>query len=164
MVLQTRLPGLLGVSTLVLALTILGGCGGDQPAGRVGETIIAGDYQVTVSKIENPAERPDRFTNPKPAHHFVKFDVKVTNTGSQHLPVWASHFSMQATSAKDSLVYAPRSDISGDTILKQASLSPGQSIERVMYFDVDPNLTPAQLVFSPGVVGWRTRVTVNLGS
>jgi hypothetical protein len=133
--------------------------GADQASGQVGETITAGDYQVTVKSMENPAERPDRFTNPKIGNRFVKFEVTVANNGAQHLPVFGSHFTLRDTGGIDN---PPRTDISGDRILKQASLGPGQRTEAVLYFEMAASERPAQLVFAPGVVGWRTRVSVNL--
>ena len=148
------------LASVVLALSVLTGCGGaDQPVGRVAEAIVAGDYQVTVTKMENPAERPDRFTSPKIGNRFVKFEVTVANTGLQHLPVFASHFTLKDSGGIDN---PPRVDISGDKIIKQTSLGPGQRTEGVIYFEMAANQTPTQLVFAPGVVGWRTRVTVNL--
>ena len=141
-------------------LALLTACSqSDQPTGRVGEPITAGDYQLTVISMENPAERPDRFTSPKPGNRFVKFDITVTNVGRQHLPVFASHFSLRDSGGIDNPV---RSDISGDRILKQTSVAPGQKADGTLYFEMAANQSPSELVFSPAVVGWRTRISVDL--
>ncbi len=109
--------GFIAVLALVAACSL-----SDQPKGRLGESITAGDYQLTVTSMENPAERPDRFTNPKPGDRFVKLEVTVTNLGQQHLPVFASHFTLRDTGGIDNAV---RTDVSGDRILRQTSVSPG---------------------------------------
>lgn len=141
-------------------IAFLAACSGaDQPTARLGEPITAGDYQLTVSSMENPAERPDRFTNPKIGNRFVKFELTVANLGSQHLPVFASHFTMRDTGGIDN---PARTDISGERILKQTSLAPGQRTQAILYFEMAANQSPGQLVFAPAVVGWRTRITVAL--
>lgn len=143
-------------------LAVLMACSAsDQPTGRLGESIVAGDYQLAVTSMENPAERPDRFTSPKPGNRFVKFEVTATNRGQKHLPVFASHFAMRDTGGIDNPV---RTDLSGDRILKQTSLAPGQKTDGILYFEMAANQSPAELVFSPAVVGWRTRITVDLQS
>lgn len=142
----------------LLVLGALAACSGaDQPVGRVGETLAAGDYQVTVTKLENPAERPDRFTNPKIGSRFVKAELTIVNTGAQHLPAFATHFTLKDSGGIDN---PPRMDVSGDKIIKTTSLAPGQRVEGSIYFEMAANESPVELVFAPAVVGWRTRVTV----
>src|SRR5579864_9428234 len=61
--------------TFLLALAALGGgsCSpADQPTGKVGEPIQAGDYELTVTNLDAHASSPDRFTNPKPGNVLVK--------------------------------------------------------------------------------------------
>jgi hypothetical protein len=127
--------------------------------GHVGETLTAGDYQLLVSNMENPAQPPDRFTNPKPGNRFVKFDFTVTNIGNQHLPVWANYFTMRDTGGID---YKPREGITSENVLKQTSLAPGQHVQASLYFEMAANQSPTELVFEPQVVGWRIRITVDL--
>jgi hypothetical protein len=55
-----------------------------------------------------------------------------------------------------------RSDISSDRVLRTATLSPGQKLDTSLYFEMPANLDTSQLVFAPVVVGWRTRIEVNL--
>ncbi|MBM2810739.1 MAG: hypothetical protein HW416_1498 [Chloroflexi bacterium] len=86
---------------LVTAFLISACSGADQVRGRIGENIAAGDYHVTVNSMENPGPAPDRFTNPKPGNRFVKFDVTVSNSGQQHLPVASSHFTMRDSGGID---------------------------------------------------------------
>lgn len=144
----------------VLAAPLAGcGFGRDQVSGRLGETLTAGDYQLTVTAMENPAERPDRFTNPKIGNRFVKFDLTVANVGQQHLPVAAAYFTLRDSGGIDN---PPRTDISSERVLRMTSLAPGQRIETSLYFEMAANLSPTQLIFAPGVVGWRTRIEVNL--
>jgi hypothetical protein len=135
------------------------GFGADQPTGRVGETIAAGDYQLTVTNVENPAERPDRFTNPKPGNKFVKLHVRINNGGQLYLPVAANYFTLKDSAGIDNtaLPNAP-----SDGALRPQSIGPGQSVEADMYFEMAANLSPTQLVLAPQVVGWRTRITVTL--
>jgi len=144
---------------VLLATAIFTGCGNDQATGHVGETVAAGDYQLLVTNMDNPAQPPDRFTNPKPGNRFVKFDFTVTNLGNQHLPVAASYFTLRDTANID---YPPREGITSDTVLKQTSLSPGQRVQASLYFEMAANQSPAQLIFAPGVLGWRTRITIDL--
>ncbi len=139
----------------------LGGCGfgKDQVTGNIGETLTAGDYQLLVSGVENPAERPDRFTNPKIGNRFVKVALTVTNVGNQYLPVAASHFTLQDSGGIDNPAMP---GVPSDTGLRATSLAPGQKLDTQLYFEMAANLQPVQLVFAPQVVGWRTRITVNL--
>ncbi len=141
-------------------LITFGGCGGaDQVTGPLGVPLAAGDYQLTASNMENPAAPPDRFTNPKPGNRFVKFDVMVSNLGSQHLPVQAAYFTMRDTGGIDNPAMR---GVPTDTGLRETSLAPGQTLSTVLYFEMAANQSPAQLIFAPGVVGWRTRITVQL--
>jgi hypothetical protein len=153
-------------AALMLACVALAGCGfgRDQVTGRIGETLTAGDYQLTVTSMENPAERPDRFTNPKVGSRFVKFDITMKNVGQQHLPVAAAHFTLRATSpdGRETVDNPATPGIPTDRGLRMTSLSPGQTLDTVLYFEMPANLNPSQLVFAPSVVGWRTRIEVNL--
>ena len=135
------------------------GFGADQPTGRLGETLTAGDYQVIATGLENPADRPDRFTNPKAGNRFVKLHVTVTNTGSQHLPVASNYFSLKDSGGTDNPAMA---GVPSDTGLKATSVGPGQHLDTDLYFEMAGNVSPTQLIFAPIVVGWRTRVTFNL--
>lgn len=153
-----RSAGAIGLALILFAAC---GFGSDQVSGRIGQPVAAGDYELTVTKMENPAERPDRFTNPKPGNRFVKFEVTVGNVGSQHLPVAAGHFTLRDTGGIDNPAMP---GIPSDTGLRQDSLSPGRRIQTVMFFEMAANQQPAQLVFAPAVVGWRTRIAVDLGS
>jgi hypothetical protein len=146
-------------AALLLLVVTACGFGSDQVTGRIGQTISAGDYQLTVSHMDNPAERPDRFTNPKPGNRFVRFDVVVADQGSQHLPVAAGHFTLQDSGGIDNPAMP---GIPTDTGLRQTSLAPGQTLQTVLFFEMAANLQPTQLVFAPAVVGWRTRITVDL--
>jgi len=134
-------------------------CGADQVTGRIGETLVAGDYELTVQTMENPAAPPDRFTNPKPGNRFVKFDFAMANRGNQHLPVAPGYFVMKDTGGIDN---TPREGISSDGVLRPTSLAPGQRLQSSLYFEMAANQSPSELVFAPGVVGWRTKITVIL--
>jgi len=144
------------------ALVMFASCGGaDQVSGPLGSTITAGDYQLTVANMEDHAQPPDRFTNPKPGNRFVKFDLTVNNQGNQHLPVQAAHFTLRDTGGID---YPPMRGVPTDTGLRETSLAPGQHVTTILYFEMSgaANQRPAQLIFAPAVVGWRTRITVEL--
>jgi hypothetical protein len=160
--------GWLGALLLAgMATVLLSACRPVEGTGRVGDTIKAGDYQVTVASMANPADPPDRFTNPKVGNRFVKFDLKVSNLGDQHLPVAASYFTLRDSGGVDNPAMR---GIPTDTGLREASLPPVQKdsspreLTTVLYFEMASNLQPAQLIFAPQVVGWNTRVTVNLGT
>jgi hypothetical protein len=144
---------------LVTAFLISACSGADQVRGRVGDNIVAGDYHVTVNSMENPGPAPDRFTNPKPGNRFVKFDVTVSNSGQQHLPVASSHFTMRDSGSIDN---SAMFGIPTDGGLRVLSLSPGQEARTTIYFEMAANQHPTELVFSPAVVGWRTRISVDL--
>lgn len=150
---------------IVLALTgaailAISGCSSaDQVSGGIGAPITAGDYQLTVTSMDNPAERPDRFTNPKPGNRFVKFDLSVANLGQQHLPVSAGHFTLRDSGGIDNPALP---GIPSEGGLRQTSVAPGQRTQAVLYFEMAANQQPTELVFAPAVVGWRTRVTVTL--
>jgi hypothetical protein len=145
------------LASMVLAAAC--GFGADQPTGRVNDTLTAGDYQLTAT-LENPAERPDRFTNPKAGNRFVKVHVRVVNTGPNHLPVASNYFTLRDSGGIDNPAL---SGGSSDWALRPTSLAPGQNIEADLYFEMAANLSPTQFVFAPtNIVGWRTRVTVNL--
>jgi hypothetical protein len=154
------------VAALALACAVLASCGfgQDQVTGRLGETLSAGDYQLTLSGLENPAERPDRFTNPTAGNRFVKVDATVANGGQQHLPVAAAHFTLKATSpdGRETVDVAAKPGIPTDRGLRMTSISPGQRLETVLYFEMPANLNPSRVVFAPAVVGWRTRIEVVL--
>jgi hypothetical protein len=146
---------------IVLATTALTSCGfgQDQVSGRVGETLTAGDYELLVSGIENPAERPDRFTNPQIGNRFVNVTATVTNRGQQYLPLAASHFNLKDTGGIDN---PAKPGVPSDTGLKATSLSPGQKMDLQLYFEMAANQSPVELTFTPQVVGWRTRITVDV--
>ncbi len=146
---------------LAIASLALGACGfgQDQVTGRVGETLTAGDYQLLVSSVNPHAERPDRFTNPKVGNRFVTTSVTVTNVGQQYLPVAASHFTIIDTAGIENPALP---GVPSDTGLRATSLSPGQKMDTTLYFEVASNQQPAKLIFAPQVVGWRTRIEVNL--
>lgn len=135
------------------------GFGADQPTGRLGETISAGDYQLTVTNFENPAERPDRFTSPKAGNRFVKVHVKVANNGPHHLPVAANYFALKDSAGIENPAL---SGGSSDWALRPTSLGPGQNVEADLWFEMAANLSPTELVFAPQIVGWRTRIVVKL--
>jgi hypothetical protein len=156
---RTTGTGLIALVALASFLVSACGFGADQPTGRVGETIKAGDYQLTLSQVDASADRPDRFTNSKPGNKFVKAHVKVENTGSQHLPVASNYFSLRDSGGIDNPAL---SGVPSDTGLKATSIGPGQSFESDMYFEMAANLSPVQIVLAPVVVGWRTRIAVNL--
>lgn len=147
---------LLGVSAAVLA-----SCRPDHASGGLGAPITAGDYQLIVANMENPAPSPDRFTNPKPGNRFVKFDVSVVNQGRLHLPLAAGHFTLRDSGDIDN---PARPGIPSDTGLRETSIPPGQAKQALLYFEMAANQRPAQLVFTPNAVGWNTRITVDLPS
>jgi len=151
------------LSAAIVATILLLGCvrGGDQVGGSIGQSITAGDYQLTVTSMQNPAQPPDRFTNPKAGDRFVEFDILVNNLGQQHLPVAASYFTLRDTGGLD---YQPRTDISSDQVLKQTTLAPGQHVQAQLYVEMAANQQPVDLSFSPAVVGWHTKIDVALQS
>jgi hypothetical protein len=157
---------LVPLAALSVVCVLWAGCGfgRDQVSGGIGDTLVAGDYALTVTKMENPAERPDRFTNPKVGNRFVKFNLTVGNRGQQHLPVAAANFTLRASSpdGRETVDVPARTDISSEGVLRMATLSPGQNLDTSLYFEMPANLNPSQLVFSPSVLGWRTRIEVNL--
>lgn len=134
-------------------------CGQDQVTGSLGEPISAGDYKLTVTEFENPAQPPDRFTNPKPGNRFVKVDVSIENTGQQHLPVAAAYFTL---SDSGGIANTALPGIPSDRGLRQTSVGPGQRFQGVLFFEMAANLRPEQIVFAPAVVGWRTKTVVAL--
>ena len=146
-------------STILLAAVATAGCGGGQGSGAIDERIAAGDYQLTASGLENPAQPPDRFTNPKAGNRFVKLDVLIENGGSQHLPVAASHFTLRDTGGIENPALP---GIPSDRGLKQTSVGPGQRLQTVLYFEMAAYQRPEKLVFAPAIVGWNTRITVGL--
>jgi hypothetical protein len=147
------------LTLVLLACLILAGCQPVEGTGRIGETVTAGDYQLLVSKMENPAASPDRFTNPKAGYRFVKLDITVTNTGKQHLPLAASHFTLVDTGGIENPALR---GVPTDTGLRETSLGPGQHLSVPMYFEMASNESPVRLVFAPKVVGWNTRLVVQL--
>jgi hypothetical protein len=149
----------LALSTTFILLALLAACGGGKGSGTVGQPIPAGDYQLTATQLANPAESPDRFTNPKPGNRFVKVDVTVENLGSLHLPVAPSAFTMRDSGGIDN---PARTDIATDQWRRQPSIAPGQRFQGSLYFEMAANQRPDQLVFAPAIVGWRTNITVNL--
>jgi hypothetical protein len=143
-----------------VALATACGFGADQPTGRVGETLNAGDYQVTATSFENDPARPDRFTNPRSGYKFVKVHVRVMNTGPNHLPVAANYFFVKDTAGQDT---PAKEGGSSDWALRPTSLGPGQNVEADLYFEVAGNVSAREFIFAPtNIVGWRTRVTVTL--
>ena len=132
--------------------------------GKVGETLTAGDYEVVIASMDPHAERPDRFTNPKAGNQFVKFEVTVTNRGAQHLPLAAGYFTLKDSGGVDNSALP---GVPSDKGIKLTSLNPagqnGSSLSFPLYFEMASNLAPRELVFAPFVVGWRTRVTIDLG-
>jgi len=148
------------LASLTLLVTflvpLLSACG-QEVTGAVGSAVASGDYQLTVTGIENPAQPPDRFTNPKPGNRFVKADVTVENVGQQHLPVAAGSFVLRDSGGIDN---AAQPGIPSDRGLRQASIGPGQRWQGPLYFEMAANLQPRQLVFAPSVVGWRTKIIV----
>jgi hypothetical protein len=144
---------------VLVMLAVLAGCQPVEGTGRPGDTITAGDYQLTATNLENPAASPDRFTNPKTGYRFVKLEVTVTNRGQQHLPMAAAHFSLLDSGGVENPALR---GVPTDTGLKETSLGPGQHLTVPMYFEMASNLSPSQLVFAPKVVGWNTRLVVQL--
>lgn len=142
----------------VLIMPLLTACG-QQVTGSVGTPTVAGDYQLTATDLENPAPPPDRFTNPKPGNRFVKVDVTVENVGQQHLPVAANYLVLHDSGGIDNPALP---GIPTDRGLRQASIGPGQRWQGVLYFEMAANLHPQQLIFAPAVVGWRTKIVVEL--
>ena len=49
-----------------------------------------------------------------------------------------------------------------DSGLRETSLPPGKDLSFPMYFEMASNQRPVQLIFEPRVVGWNTRIIVNL--
>ena len=145
---------------MALALPALAACG-QEASGTLGSPVTAGDYELTASNVENPAQPPDRFTNPKPGNRFVKVDVSIDNPGQQHLPVAANYFVIRDSGGIDNPALA---GVPSDRGLKSASIAPGQHFQTALYFEMAANLHPQQLVFSPSVVGWRTKILVDLPS
>ena len=150
-------------SVRLLALGIalvmfVGGCG-QEATGTLGETIQAGDYQLTATDLENPAQPPDRFTNPKAGNRFVKIDVSVENTGQQHLPVAASYFTLKDSGGIDNPAVP---GVPTDRGLRTTSIGTGQRTQAVLYFEMAANQHPQAVVFAPAIVGQRTRITVTL--
>jgi hypothetical protein len=143
----------------VIAAALLGGCGGGQGSGTIGQPIAAGDYQLTAAQPINPAEPPDRFTNPKPGNRFVKVDVNIENLGQLHLPISPAHFTLRDSGGIDN---PARSDIASDQWRRQPSIAPGQRFQGSLYFEMAANQRPDHLVFAPQVVGWRTLIDVIL--
>lgn len=156
MAFRSPLPAL---SLLLLTALTLVGCTADQATGRVGESIVAGDYELTITSVENPAQPPDRFTNPKPGNRLVKAEFSVKNRGGLHLPVWANYFSLRDSGGVDNLA---RTDISGDQYLRQRNVPPGGTTQATLYFEMAANQRPERLVFDPDIVGWRTQIAVQL--
>ena len=158
---MTGAPPYRAVVLLLLAVSAaaLASCRPDHASGGLGAPITAGDYQLIVANMENPAPSPDRFTNPKPGNRFVKFDVTVRNLGRQHLPLAAGHFTLRDSGGIDNLA---RPDIPSDTGLRQTSVAPGQLRQAPLYFEMAANQRPVQLVFAPNAVGWNTRIAVDL--
>jgi hypothetical protein len=127
----------------------------------VAEPLAAGDYLLTIVTVENPAPSPDRFTNPKAGNRFVKFELTMANRGGLHLPVWASYFTLRDSGGIDNPV---RTDVSGDQYLRTRSLPPGGVLTATLIFEMAANQRPEHLVFAPAIVGWRTRISVDLPS
>lgn len=151
-------PAWLALGIALLA-TVISACGPGDVTGSLGATITAGDYQLTATDLENPAQPPDRFTNPKPGNRFVKLNISVENPGQQHLPLAASHFTLRDAGGIDNPAIP---GIPSDRGLRQMSVAPGQRFQGVLYFEMAANLQPRQMVFAPAVVGWRTKVVVEL--
>ena len=143
---------------LVLVSTLLTGCG-EQATGTLGSAITAGDYRLTASDFENPAQPPDRFTNPRPGNRFLKVDVTVENTGQQHLPVAANYFMVRDSGGIDNPALP---GVPSDRGLRATSIGPGQRTQAALYFEMAANLRPEALVFAPAIVGQRTSITVAL--
>lgn len=158
---MTGAPAYRAVALLLLAVfvPVLAGCRSDHASGGLNAPITAGDYQLTVTNMENPAPAPDRFTNPKPGNRFVKFDVSVINLGRQHLPLAAGHFTLRDSGDIDN---PARPGLPSDTGLRETSVPPGQAKQAPLYFEMAANQRPVQLVFTPSAVGWNTRITVDL--
>jgi len=144
---------------IVLVASLLTACGQDQVTGSLAAPITAGDYKLTATDFENPAQPPDRFTSPKPGNRFVKVDVSIENTGQQHLPVAAGDFTLRDSGGIDNPAIP---GIPSDRGLRQTSVGPGKRFQGVLYFAMAANLHPEQLVFAPSVVGWRTKIVVAL--
>jgi len=147
---------------LVVAIALLAsvaGGGGQQATGNVGEPISAGEYTLTATDLENPAQPPDRFTNPKPGNRFVRINVSVETTGQQHLPVAASYFTLLDSGGIENPALP---GVPSDTGLKATSIGPGQRVQAVLYFEMAANLQPKAVIFAPAIVGQRTKITVTL--
>src|SRR4051812_45804542 len=125
-----------------VALVPACGFGADQPTGRLGETLTAGDYQLVASNLEVGAGGPDRFTNPKAGNRFVKLHVTVTNlsSGAQHLPIAPNYFTVKDSAVIDNPALPGGSS---DWALRPQSLPPGQHIETDLWFEVAANLSPS---------------------
>jgi len=145
--------------SMVLVAPILSACGQDVVTGSLGSTVKAGDYQLIATDLENPAQPPDRFTNPKPGNRFVKLDVSVENLGQQHLPLAANYFSLHDSGGIDNPAIP---GIPSDRGLRQRSIAPGERFQATLYFEMAANLAPQQVVFAPNVIGWRTKVNMEL--
>lgn len=142
-----------------MAAIMVTACTSDQSTGKPGQALAAGDYVLTVTNVENPAQGPDRFTNPKPGNRLVKFDITMSNTGGLILPVWASYFALHDSGGIDN---PARTDVSGDQYLKQRTIAPGGSTQATMYFEMAGNERAERLVFAPAILGWHTAIAVNL--
>src|SRR4051795_13461866 len=93
----------LAVVAILASLVLAAACGfgADQPTGRLGETLTAGDYQLTATNFENDPAHPDRFTNPKAGNKFVKVHVRLVNGGQNHLPVAPNYFTVKDSAGID---------------------------------------------------------------
>ncbi|MBI4213989.1 MAG: DUF4352 domain-containing protein [Chloroflexi bacterium] len=151
--------GRLPLGAALLLSVILSACASNQGTGGVGQPITAGDYVLTVTAMDNPAQSPDRFTNPKTGNRFVKFDFTMSNRGNLVLPVWASYFTLRSSGGSDNRV---RTDVSGEQYLKQRVVQPGGSTQATIYFEMAANERPERLIFAPAIAGWRTEIAVNL--
>lgn len=153
-----RLAAVMVVASLVLEAAC--GFGADQPTGRPGDTLTAGEYQMVATIPDHPPTQPDRFTNPKAGNKLVTYHVKLTNVGQDHLPIASNYFTLHDSGGIDNPAL---SGGSSDWALRPGSIAPGQSQEADLWFEMAANLSPTQLVFAPtNIVGWRTRITVNL--
>ena len=130
-----------------------------EVTGNLGSPVAAGDYQLTATDFENPAQPPDRFTNPKAGNRFVKMNVLVENTGQQHLPLAASHFTLRDSGGIDNPAVP---GIPSDRGLRQTSIAPGQRFQGPLYFEMAANQRPSQMIFAPAAVGWRTKIVTEL--
>jgi hypothetical protein len=152
-------PKLVRWLAIALLVSTVAACGPGEVTGSLGSTIAAGDYQLTATDLENPAQPPDRFTNPKAGNRFVKLNIAVENPGQQHLPLAANHFTLRDSGGIDNPAVP---GIPSDRGLRQMSVAPGQRFQGVLYFEMAANQRPLQMVFAPAVVGWRTKIVVDL--